>query len=62
MTDIRLIKVEIGAYREQLLDGSVLLTIPMKAMIEAGVTYEELHPRGWRASETRLAVEKRIVL
>lgn len=53
--------LENAAFRDQLLDGTVLCTIPGSAIIESGVDAEVLYKRGWTLSPVRYALEKRIL-
>jgi hypothetical protein len=61
VTDLeyKVMMLENAAYRDQLLDGTVLCTIPGVAIIESGIDAEVLYKRGWKLSEVRYALEKR---
>jgi len=62
MTDLeyKVMMLENAAYRERLLDNSVVCTIPGVAIIESGIDVDVLYKRGWKLSEVRYALEKRI--
>lgn len=63
MTDLeyKVMLLENAAYREQRLDGSVLCTIPLHAIVENGIDAEVLYKRGWEQSKVRDVLEKRIL-
>jgi len=62
VTDLeyKVMMLENAAYRDQLLDGTVLCTIPGSAILESGIDAEVLYKRGWTLSPVRYAIEKRL--
>jgi hypothetical protein len=46
------------AYRNELLNNTVLYTIPMLWLVQRSIPFEEMQKRGWHPSENRFVLEK----
>jgi hypothetical protein len=56
--EYQILVVETNAYRNELLNNTTLLTVPMLWLVERDIPFEEMQKRGWHPSENRFVLEK----